>query len=526
MLVWLRPGKEGFCCTRVEFPTDLSAPTTDVANEVQPPVRHTPGTHISGLRLFTEQAFLRTTGSPLVPGNSLRILKDSTENYPAWLEAIAGARSKIYFENYIIGNDVIGRQFIDALAERARSGVLVRLLYDWLGTRGVRRLFQPLLEAGGEVRCFNAPRIDSPLGWLSRDHRKSICVDGRVAFVTGLCAARRWVGDPAHGVEPWRDTGIQLSGPAVADVERAFSQVWAETGARIPDAELTPPERIQPTGHVPISVVATAPSMAGLYRLDQVIATAARRTLWLTDAYFVGVTPYVQALRAAAMDGVDVRLLVPGSSDIPWLTPLTRSGYRPLLEAGVRIFEWNGPMMHAKTAVADAHWARVGSSNLNLASWMGNYELDVAVVHEGFARDMESMYERDLENATEIILNPRNRVQPTHPTRRAHRLRTARAVGSAGRAAAGALRIGNTVGAALTNRRILGPAESGLMLKMGFVLMVLAPLGVLWPEVIAVPFGIIAGWIGLSLAVRAWRLRKSEPEEPEKCPAPPFDKEL
>ena len=129
--------------------------------------------------------------------------------------------------------------------------------------------------------------------------------------------------------------------------------------------------------------------MAALYRLDQIIATAAKRTLFLTDAYFVGVAPYVQALRAAALDGVDVRLLVPGSSDIPWLMPLTRAGYRPLLEAGVRVFEWNGSMMHAKTAVADARWARVGSSNMNIASWMGNYELDVAVDDVRFGKAME-----------------------------------------------------------------------------------------------------------------------------------------
>ena len=115
----------------------------------------------------------------------------------------------------------------------------------------------------------------------------------------------------------------------------------------------------------------------------------ARRTLWLTDAYYGGTAPYVQALRAAALDGVDVRLLVPGASDIPLLRPFSRSGYRPLLEAGVRVFEWNGSMIHAKTAVADGTWSRVGSTNLNIASWMGNRELDVIVEDESFARQME-----------------------------------------------------------------------------------------------------------------------------------------
>src|SRR5206468_4611824 len=127
------------------------------------------------------------------------------------------------------------------------------------------------------------------------------------------------------------------------------------------------------------------------------------RTLWLTDAYYAGTTPYVQALRAAALDGVDVRLLVPQATDLPMVRALSRAGYRPLLEAGIRVFEWNGPMLHAKTAVADGQWARVGSTNLNLASWAGNWELDVAVEDTEFAGQMEEMFEEDLTGATEIV---------------------------------------------------------------------------------------------------------------------------
>jgi cardiolipin synthase len=125
------------------------------------------------------------------------------------------------------------------------------------------KFWRSLIEAGGELRCFNPPRLDSPLGWLSRDHRKSICVDGRVAFVTGLCASRRWLGDPARSIEPWRDTGVELRGPAVADVERAFAQVWMEISSAIPEEELTPAEQIPTAGEVPVSVVATAPTLAG-----------------------------------------------------------------------------------------------------------------------------------------------------------------------------------------------------------------------------------------------------------------------
>jgi cardiolipin synthase len=156
--------------------------------------------------------------------------------------------------------------------------------------------------------------------------------------------------------------------------------------------------------------VATVPSTAGLYRLGQLVAAFARERLWLTDAYYAGTTPYVQALRAAAREGVDVRLLVPGATDIPVLKPLSRAGYRPLLEAGVRIFEWNGSMLHAKTAIADGRWSRVGSTNLNLASWVGNCELDIVVEDERFARAMEEMYLDDLTYATEVVLSATLRV--------------------------------------------------------------------------------------------------------------------
>jgi cardiolipin synthase len=491
--------------------------------DIAPPPQTAAG---SPLRLKTDQVFLRTTGAPLIAGNSLRILKDAKENYPAWLEAIDNAREKIFFENYIIGNDDVGHRLIARLTDAARRKVRVFLIYDWLGTHVPHAIWQPLIHAGGQIRCFNPFQLSSPLGWLSRDHRKSVCVDGKIAFVTGLCASSRWLGDPRRGIEPWRDTGIEMRGPAVSEVENAFAQVWETTGEPLPDDLFTPPETIAPEGDIAVSVVATAPAVASLYRLDQLIATAARHTLFLTDAYFVGVAPYVQALRAAALDGVDVRLLIPGSSDIPWLVPVTRAGYRPLLEAGVRIFEWNGSMVHAKTAVADSRWSRVGSSNLNIASWMGNYELDVAVDDPRFGKMMHEMYLHDLDNATEIVLSERNRVRPTEKVRHRRRWTPARTGGSASRAAASALRIGNSVSAALTDRRVLGPAEAGIMAKVGAVLVALAIAAFAWPVILAVPFGILAGWIGLALLARAFRLRsthRSEAEQGDKELPEPID---
>jgi cardiolipin synthase len=444
----------------------------------------------------------------------VRILKDADENFPAWLDAIRSARQKIFFEHYIVADDEIGREFVAALSERARAGVRVRAIHDWFGDVGVAtsKLWRPLVQAGGIVRCFNPPRLDSPFGWLTRDHRKLIAVDGDIAFVSGLCVSRKWVGDREHGIDPWRDTGIELRGPAVADLEEAFGQVWATTGEPLDPAELTPASHIPAAGAVTLRVLASIPSMAGLYRLDQLIAAMATRTLWLTDAYFLGVAPYVQALRAAALDGVDVRLLVPGTSDVPWVSRVSRAGYRSLLEAGIRVFEWNGPMLHAKTAVADGRWARVGSSNLNLASWIGNYELDVAIEDTAIAQRMTELYDSDLQRATEIVLDARSRLRVTR--RRVRRPR--RGAGSAARAAAGALRLGHTVGAAITNRRVLGRTEAGTMAGVGAALLVITAIGIVWPLVLAAPIVVLAGWIGIALVVRALELKRRTPDEEPK----------
>jgi cardiolipin synthase A/B len=477
------------------------------------------------LRVLAGEALSRAAGAPLVGGNSVRVLKDAEENYPAWLAAIRAARTRIFFENYIVSNDDVGRQFVSALADKAREGVRVYVAYDWLGSFGTptRKFWHPLTQAGGVVRCFNPPRLDSPFAWLMRDHRKMIAVDGEVGFVSGLCVSRKWRGDAARGIESWRDTGIEVRGPAVADIETAFSQVWAVTGTPLPAGEITDANAVAPAGDVMLRVLATVPNLAGLYRLDQLIAAMATKTLWLTDAYFLGMAPYVQGLRAAALDGVDVRLLVPGASDLPLLSRLSRAGYRALLEGGVRVFEWNGPMLHAKTAVADGRWARIGSSNLNIASWMGNYELDIAVEDERVAYAMEDLYEQDLTNATEIVLGPRRRVRPTARPERGRARRRGR--GSAARAAAGALRIGNTVSAAITNRRVLGPAEAGIMTGVGFAFLVLAVIGIIWPIVIAAPIVALAAWFAIALLIRAEKLRTQPADEPveptERAPAPP-----
>lgn len=461
-----------------------------------------------------DHAFARAAGAAPSDGNAVRLLLDAGENFPAWLEALANAQRYILFESYLILNDPVGRLFVEALAAKARAGVRVCVIFDWLGSFSAHPLWNPLRKAGVELRIFNSPRFDSPLAWLSRDHRKTIVVDGDIGFVSGLCVDAAWEGDPTKRLEPWRDTGVEIRGPAVAELEHAFAAMWVTSGeTELGELPAAPAVQASP-GNVRVRVVAGIPRIAGTYRLDLLIASVARRQLWLTDAYFVGTSAYTQALRAAAVDGVDVRLLVPGASDIPALSPLSRAGYRPLLEAGVRVFEWNGTMLHAKTAVADGTWARVGSTNLNLASWMSNYELDVAIEDATFAQAMATQYERDLDRATEVVLTSRNRVRRAEPRAAAAKeagepVARRAASGSAGRAAAGAVSVGSALGAALTNRRTLGPAEAGLLATMAMFVIGIVVVAALWPRVIAWPIAFLGAWLAISWLLKSWSLWRS-----------------
>lgn len=473
---------------------------------------------IAPLRLFAEQAFSRAAGAPLVQQNRIDLLKNAQENYPAWLDAIGAAKKTVHFESYIIHADDIGHRFADLMCVKAREGVRVRLIYDWFGARWVSswRFWRRMRQAGVEVRCFNPPRLDSPLGWLSRDHRKTLTVDGCSGFVSGLCVGQSWVGDRERGVEPWRDTGVLIEGPAVFDLEQAFAAMWAGLGPPVPIEDLvSDSDEIPPAGDVALRIVPTLPGKAGLYRVDQLIAAMARQSIWLTDAYFLGTSSYVQALCSAALDGVDVRLLLPRTSDIPVLRSISRVGYRALLEAGVRVFEWKGSMLHAKTAVADGRWARVGSTNLNISSWMGNCEMDVIVEDEIFARQMEAMYLDDLSHSTEIVLGGKHKVQPAERrSRKVSRVESSR--GSAGRAATGVLAIGSTVGAAFTSQQTLGPAEIPVLIVAAVALFGLAAIAAYWPRAISIPVIVLGVCAALSLVLRVVRLYRRDWKGPAK----------
>src|SRR5512147_336861 len=196
------------------------------------------------LRRLGDQLFSRTAGAPLVRGNAVSLLRDAAENYPAWLAAIRSARRAVHFENYILHDDDAGQRFAAAFLEKAGDGVPVRVVYDWFGSLGKASggYWRRLREGGVDVRCYNPPRLDQPLGWIGRDHRKCLVVDGEIAFVTGLCVGRMWEGVPERGLAAWRDTGVEVRGPAVAEVAHAFADSWAATGAPLAPDECAVPE--------------------------------------------------------------------------------------------------------------------------------------------------------------------------------------------------------------------------------------------------------------------------------------------
>lgn len=456
-------------------------------------------------REFIEDSFDRVTGSKLIHGNFVRLLRDAAENYPAWLQAIEKAEDRIFFESYIIHEDEQGRRFADALIKKAREGVDVKVIYDWMGGFGkASGSFWRRLRAGGvDVRCYNPPKITDPLLVLSRDHRKSLIVDGRVAFVSGLCVGQDWIGKPKKGIPAWRDTGVEIRGAAIADVEFAFSQIWAEMGAPLDTSRLSKREDFTgKEGDTALRVVDSVPASSYIYRIDQILAAAARETMWITDAYFVGVPSFLQSLKDAAEDGVDVRILVPQSTDIALIRDTTRSTYRPLLESGVRVFEWNGSMVHAKTAVFDGRFSRVGSTNMNIASWFGNYELDVLVEGEEFGKRMQEMFLDDLTNSTEIVLADTKRVK----LRERRKIKgKGKGGGSVRKATAGAINAATSISSAIAKQSKLGAAESRLLVIVGAVLLGVALAFVFFPRYASIPLVLILLLLAFSTLLKAAR---------------------
>jgi cardiolipin synthase len=465
----------------------------------------------------------RAAGSPTICGNELRLEFEGPSTFAAWLEAIEGAQKFVYFENYLVRDDDTGREFRDALVRKARQGVPVYLIHDWLGCWATPRSYwKPMLKAGVHVRAFNKPalKLGDPFGVLQRDHRKLVVVDGNIAHVGGMCVGVEWAGTRTRA--PWRDTGVEIRGPAARAAALAFERIWSQFNEPLELAGSlpVPPQE----GGTPVWLIEGEPSRARVYRTLHLAASRATESIWITDAYFVAPRPLSEALAAAAQQGVDVRILVPAHNNWPIVGALSRGGYRFLLESGVRIFEWQGPMIHAKTSVVDGVLCRVGSSNLNSASLMGNWELDVGILDEGFGRQLQGLFVADLASSAEIVLpgrlfaRRRGRggshgvsIAPLdEPGPPGGIERRGRPQGQThGRLSfASVLRAREVLGGALAGDRPLGREDRTVLGTTSVVILLVALFAALAPAVVGWIVAIIAGWFGLTTGARAFLQRR------------------
>lgn len=357
------------------------------------------------------RALDRATNARPIPGNILHHIAASNEALDTMLRMIGSARRSVHFENYIIQDDTTGSRFATAWAERARAGVKVRVLYDSFGSRSTSNAFwRELQRYGVDVRPFRPLWTSGPIEAFSRDHRKLLVVDGEQAMTGGMCIGDEWAGDPARGQAPWRDTMVKVCGPAVTALAQAFARMWSRAGRPLPEEETQPVA--EECGSSAVRVVEGVPGQSRIYRAVQLLAAAATERLWIQDAYLVAPPPLYASLLDAARSGVDVRLLLPGTTDVPIVRLFTRGGYRELLHAGARIFEYRGPMLHAKTLLADHDWARVGSSNLNVSSLIGNYELDLVAEQDGLTETLATQFLHDMAQSAEVVLQARRRLPP------------------------------------------------------------------------------------------------------------------
>lgn len=449
--------------------------------------------------------FDRLTSARALPDHRLQLLRDSAEHEAATMDLVLGARHHILIEHYRVESDDWGQTLLLALCDKARAGVEVRLLVDWLGSVGrIGRYWQQQLQQAGVIlRYFNPPSLTEPLGWIIRNHRKLISVDGCEAIITGWCLSAEWRGDTHSG--PWRDTGVRVAGKIVRQAEAAFAETWQlaggdplrEDATAWPACPLSHQE--QTSEQAQVRLLVGRPQSSPLLRLDLSLISLAQERIWLTDAYPVGTPIYLQALREAAHHGVDVRLLVPGSSDLPLLGLLARSSYRALLDAGVRVYEWNGAMLHAKTAVIDGYWSRIGSSNLNPASWIGNYELDLVIEDQTFARVMEDQYLADLEQATEVVQGHNRKVTLVEPRPRQRRRQRPH------QSSVTTLRVSRAMVMAVRESRPLSPTDASLLGLLGLSGLIIAGLSFWQPAWLAWPFGVASAWVSIHLLRLAWR---------------------
>jgi cardiolipin synthase len=392
--------------------------------------KRAPGSGVLDRHIAIEEAL---TGTPLTTGNKVVLLEDGRATYAAMLRAIRSAKNHVHFEMYIFEGDEVGREFADALMERRRAGVQVRLIYDGVGSNNTpREFFKELADAGVEVVEYNPVSAGALLTKgtkiQNRDHRKLVLVDGRIAFIGGINISGVYGGmsgplgsgrsspgssrmgsrgDPTLRDErPWRDLQAQIEGPVVSDFQRAFLAHWEQEGKEKVDGPEFYPD-LTPQGPHVVRAMADSPSEHGVSLLYVALISAidhADIEVRIINAYFVPHPHLREALQRAARRGVDVRLILPGRSDVPLVYYAGRSYYEELLEAGVKIFERKSRVLHAKSATVDKVWSTVGSTNLDWRSLLYNEELNAVILGVDFAAQANAVFDKDLANSEEMTV--------------------------------------------------------------------------------------------------------------------------
>lgn len=370
--------------------------------------------HLESAGDMRDPAFLAhlegLTNSPRRGVSAWRLEADPAEIYAMMLEAIAEARTSVCFETYLFWSGRLGTAFVDALVSRARAGVPVKMLLDADGSRYLdRKLKRRLVEGGVELRFFRPFQWSRPLQYNHRTHRKLLVIDGRVGICGGAGIADMWLGPP-----PWFEFGVRLEGGVVGLLQGAFFQNWLVAGGALTmDERFFPP--LSDTGPARGMVTSSSPlwgdSVMRLLYFSAIVS--AKRRVLLASPYFLPNWDTTAALGAMALQGVEVRLLLPGPKNdkaLPYFA--SRRLYGPLLAAGVRIFEYRETMMHAKGLVVDGRWASLGSTNFDPRSFFLNSELNVSVDSPAFAEAMEARFEEAFSRADEISLAAWQRRSP------------------------------------------------------------------------------------------------------------------
>lgn len=349
----------------------------------------------------------------LVPGNKIELLQNGDEYFPAMLTAIRSAKQTINFESYILYSDPIGRQFRDALCERARgrpgdssTRVEVRIILDGIGSGwSLNNSDVKMMRQAGCKFSYYHPTHSWRLDRTNRrSHRRILVIDGKIGFTGSVGFADKWSGQ-AQDKDHWRDVQARIEGPLVGKLQAAFQEHWVKTfGEALSGAGQFPP--LHPAGDLKAQVITSRSfSMAPIPLLQAVAFTAATKRIWITNAYCLPTGDQVEQLVKAIDRHVDVRLLLPGpNNDQPMTKSAGRDAYGKLLEGGVKIFEYQPTMIHEKTMVIDGQFCMFGSSNIDARSSEINEELDVVVYDAKFGREMESLFEKDLAQARQYTL--------------------------------------------------------------------------------------------------------------------------